>query len=134
MKVKFLKKSKYQKFSALAPVAKGALATLVVLMDDQTAVCTVMGEDAAGNPVDISTVASLTPAPTSDTPTVLTAGPVTGNTFPITAVAPGSANITVTATWNDGSIGPFTATLPVTVTAGPATGLIINVGTPTVTG
>lgn len=133
MKIKFFKKSKYAAKGPLVKAAKGAMAAVVVIMDDQTAVCTVLGEDAAGQQLDISALATLTPAPTSDTPAVLTVGPPTGMTFPITAVIPGTANITAGATWNDGSIGPFTITLPATVTTGPVTGLVIDVGTPTIT-
>ena len=46
MQVKFFKKSKYAAKGPLVKAAKGALAAVVVLMDDQTAVCTVLGEDA----------------------------------------------------------------------------------------
>lgn len=87
--------------------------------------------DSAGNPVTPASLPTLTDS--SDTPTVITVAEPNGLTFHETAVGPvGSANITVVATWADGSVGPFTITYPDTVTAGPAGGLVINHGTPTV--
>ncbi|MDE2100651.1 MAG: hypothetical protein KGL39_25630 [Patescibacteria group bacterium] len=41
-------------------------------------------------------------------------------------------NETATATWNDGSIGPFKFTLPVNMVSGGATGIVIQPGIPTV--
>jgi hypothetical protein len=102
----------------------------LVLMDVNDDSFTVQGVDAAGAPVDISAVATI--AVTSDTPTVLSVDPPVGMTCAIHALLPGTATLTITATWNDGSAGPFTVTWPITVTGGPATGLIITPGTPTV--
>jgi hypothetical protein len=116
--------------------AKGDLISSFVLLDNEDDTFTVNGIDAVGNPVDISAVASLTPAPTSDNTSVLTVGPIdpaSPMAFPVAAVGPlGVANVTATATWNDGSLGPFAFTLPVTVQAGPAGGIEIVPGTPTV--
>jgi hypothetical protein len=114
--------------------AKGAAAPVsFTLLDSQTDLCTVLGTDAAGNTSDISGVATLSPVPTSDTPAIVTVGAPTGMTFQMTAVGPlGNANITAVATWNDGSIGPFQFTLPVVVAAGPAGGIVIQPGVPTV--
>ncbi len=98
--------------------------------DNQDDTYTVSGVDAAGAPVDISSVATI--AATSDNAAVLTADPPTGMTGTVHGAAPGSANLTVTATWNDGSIGPFAITVPVAVTAGPATGLKVDFGSPTI--
>ncbi len=113
--------------------AKGSLISSFVMFDNDDDTFTVSGVDAAGNPVDISAVASLTPAPTSDNPSVLTVGPPVGMTFPVAAAGPlGVANVTATATWGDGSLGPFAFTLPVTIQAGAAGGIEIIPGTPSV--
>ncbi len=98
--------------------------------DNEDDTYTVTGVDAAGAPVDISSVATI--AATSDNAAVLTADAPTGTTGMVHGVAPGSANLTITATWGDGSVGPFTITVPVTVAAGPATGLDVTFGPPTV--
>jgi hypothetical protein len=106
-----------------------------VLVDNENDTLTIMGIDAAGNPVDISSVATIA-ASTSD-PTILTADPPTGMTVKMTAVGklstPGAPVVlTVVATWNDGSVGPFTATLPVDVVAGGPTGILIVPGVPAI--
>lgn len=125
--------SKKAGLKAAVKGVKGALISSFVLLDNEDDTFTVSGVDAVGNPVDISAVASLTPAPTSDNPSVLTVAAPTGMAFPVAAVGPlGVANVTATATWNDGSLGPFAFTLPVTVQAGAAGGIEIVPGTPTV--
>ena len=128
-------KKKAQGFSPRG-IAKGAAVASFILQDNQNDTCTVFGVDNAGNQVDISTVASLTPPPTSSDTTKITVGAPTGMTFNIKAVGPLTAgtpvNITVVATWNDGSIGPFTFTLPVEVQAGPTGGIIVVPGVPVV--
>jgi hypothetical protein len=102
-----------------------------ILIDNEDDTCTVQGADAAGNPVDISGVATITA--TSDNPAILTVDPPQGMTFAMHAAGPlGGATVSVVATWNDGSVGPFTASLPVDVQAGGATGLRIVPGIPTV--
>jgi hypothetical protein len=103
-----------------------------VLQDNEDGSFTIHGADAAGAVVDISGVATLTPVPTSDTPTILTVDPPVGMTDACHGLMPGTATVTVTATWNDGSIGPFTITFTATVNAGPATGLTVDFGTPTI--
>ena len=105
-----------------------------VFVDNQDDTCSVIGQDAGGNPVDISAVATLSVS-SSDT-TIVTVDPPTGMTFAMHAVGkvsvPGSpVQITAKATWNDGSIGPFTFVLPVDVISGGATGIKIVPGTPT---
>jgi hypothetical protein len=102
------------------------------MQDNNDDTYTVQGVDTAGFPVDISAVATLTPAPTSADPTVLTVDPPTAMTFPVHGIKPGESDVTATATWNDGSLGPFTFTLPTTVTAGPAGGIVVTPGVPTV--
>lgn len=83
-------------------------------------------------PVDISGVATITV--TSDNPAVMTADTPSGMSCTVHALTPGSVNLTIVATWNDGSVGPFTITWPITVTGSAATGLVITPGTPTVRG
>jgi len=98
-----------------------------VLVDNGDSTFSVMGADAVGNAVDISSVASL--AASSDTPTVVTVDPPTGMTFGVHAVGPiGSAKISVTATWNDGSLGPFSAEVDVTTATGPAGSIVVTPG------
>jgi hypothetical protein len=116
---------------AVHKVGDAAL-TSFAIMDNQDDTYTVSGVDAVGNPVDISAVASLTPAPSSDNLAVLTVDAPAGMTFAVHALGPlGVANVLATATWTDGSLGPFAFTLPTTVTAGPAGGVVITPGVPT---
>jgi hypothetical protein len=101
------------------------------LVDNGDDTCTVLGVDKAGNPAPIDTLATITV--TSDNTAILTVDPPVGVTFAMHAVGPlGSANVTAVATWNDGSVGPFTFTLPVTIVAGAVSGVVIQPGTPTV--
>jgi hypothetical protein len=102
------------------------------ILDNGDATFTIFGKDSAGNRIDISGVA--TAAATSDAPTIVTVDAPVGMTSAIHAVGPvGSANLTVVATWTDGSLGPDTLVQPVTTVANPAsvTGLDIQFGTPT---
>ncbi len=124
--VSLVKKSSLKKMAATGAKAANQAA---VIADNQDNTATVMGVDAAGAPVDISSVATLTA--TSDNPLVLTVDAPTGSTFAFHGLAPGTCNINITATWNDGSIGPFNLVLPATVTSGPATGIQVDLGTPT---
>jgi hypothetical protein len=125
----------------------GASVVNFVLQDNGDDTCTVFGVDAAGTQLDISAIASLTPAPTSSDTTAVTIDAPVGMTFTIHSVVPvptplpapgtiiGHSDITATATWNDGSLGPFTFTLPVDVTVAPPggpTGIIIVPGTPVI--
>jgi hypothetical protein len=113
-----------------AALKSGAAVASFSLLDDQDDVCTVQGVDAAGASVDISAVATI--AVTSDTPAVLSVDAPVGMSFTMSGLLPGSANVTVIATWNDASVGPFQIVLPVTCTGGPATGIVVTPGTPTV--
>jgi hypothetical protein len=103
-----------------------------LLMDNEDSTFTVFGVDAGGNRVDISSVATLTPAPTSSDTAVLTLDPPVGMTDKVHGLKPGTATITFTATWNDGSRGPFTVDWPQTVSGTPATGITVTPGTPTI--
>lgn len=132
--VKLVKKT--TKAAAAAPVKAGAAVVDFVIQDNQDCTFTVLGTDSAGNTVDISTVATLTPVPTSSDTTALTVDPPTNMTFTVHGLkvtAPGSpVQVTATATWNDGSHGPFTFTLPVDLKSGGPTGITIVPGVPTV--
>ncbi len=104
------------------------------LQDNGDDTVTIMGVDAAGNPVDISGVATL--AVVSADPTIVTVDPPVGLTYAMHAIGklstPGTpVLVTSTATWTDGSRGPFTIDDPVDVVAGPAGGLVIQHGPPT---
>lgn len=126
--IKLVNKSSSKKAKAAA--GSGAVVNFQ-LQDNGDDTFTVNGVDAGGNVVDISTVATL--AVTSDNTAVLTVDAPVGMTSAMHAVGPvGAANVVAVATWKDGSLGPFTVTLPVTVTSGGATGIQIVPGTPTV--
>ncbi len=131
VKVSLVKKSKGMKAAA-----KGAKATgdEFVFVDNEDSTCTVFGVDAAGAQVDISGVATLDPAPTSSDPATISVDPPIGMTFKMHGLKPSTAavDINAMATWTDGSIGPFSFTLPCTTTSGGPTGIIIVPGTPVV--
>ncbi len=129
--IKLLKKAAGMK--AGKPLKAGDAPTSdYALQDNQDGSVTVMGVDSAGAVVDISAVATLTPAPTSDNTAVLTVGTPTGMTCPYSGVAPGNATVTLTATWNDGSVGPFTITDPCVVSGSAAVGLTVTHSPPTI--
>ena len=134
-KVKLIKKAHGKSAPSKAP--KGFKAVDFVLQDNGDDTATVFGVDSLGNQLDISALATLTPAPTSSDLTIITVDPPSGMTFAMHAVGKLSVagtpvQITATATWNDGSAGPFTFTLPVDVVSGGPTGILIVPGTPTV--
>jgi hypothetical protein len=114
----------------IAPHPVGAPLSDFILVDNQNASCTVLGVDAAGNPTDISGVATLTV--TSPTPGTISVGPITGMTYNLKAMGPLVTGLQIVdvATWNDGSIGPFSFIDPCDVVTGPTTGLQINHGVP----
>jgi hypothetical protein len=131
--IKLVKASKGMKPAAKA--AAGAVISDFVLVDNQNSTCTVFGVDAAGNQVDISALATLSPAPTSGDTTIITVAAPTGMTFNMTATGklstPGTpVQITATATFNSGTPGPFSFSLPCDVIAGAAAGVVIVPGTP----
>src|SRR6516164_5649326 len=110
MGVKLVRRDKMRSAAAPKPLAAGAAVVDFILQDNGDDTCTVYGVDQAGNRADISAVATLTPAPASSDPSVVAVDPPSGMTFKIHAVGPTSTpgspvNITVTATWNDGSKG-----------------------------
>ncbi len=129
-KITCVKKSAAKK---AAPGAKAAGPMRdFLLMDNEDSTFTVFGVDAGGNQVDIAPVATLTPAPTSSDATILTVDPPSGMTAKVHALKPGTATLTFGATWNDGSVGPFTVDWPQSVQGTAATGLTVVPGTPVV--
>jgi hypothetical protein len=113
------------------PVVQGDVISGFSIADVQDASFNVLGTNQAGDDIDISGIATLS-ACASDAPAILTVDTPVGMKSAMHALKVGSANISATATWTDGSVGPFTVTLPVTVVAGPANALKIVPGTPTV--
>lgn len=88
---------------------------------------TIFGVNDQSNQVDISGVATL--GVVSNNTSIVTVDTPVGMTFNEHAVAVGDAAVTCTATWNDGSIGPFSADDNLSVVAnppGPVTGLSIQ--------
>jgi hypothetical protein len=102
-----------------------------VMLDNGDQTFTVLGQSDAGNPVDISDVATL--AVTSDDTSIITIeDPIVGMTFRCNQVGTppklGAVNADVVATWKDASKGPFGARQPLDVQAGPAGGILIKPG------
>ena len=131
--VKLTKKTQ----KAAAKAKAGAVSTDFAIQDNGDGSMSVLGVDAAGNQADISALATLTPPPTSSDTSIITVDAPTGMTFMMHAVGPltapgASVDLTATATWNDGSLGPFTFTLKCTVVPGPITGVVIVPGVVTV--
>jgi hypothetical protein len=111
--------------TAAAAAPKKADPGAFVIVDNGSGDFQVMGADAAGFPVDISSVATITSV--SQDAGKLTANVTGANTFHVAGVAPGSGVIVlVTATWNDGSIGPFSVNQPFDITGGPAVGITVT--------
>jgi hypothetical protein len=135
--VKFLKKSQLATRGLkvkLAPVGGAVKAVSdFVIMDNEDDTCTVLGMDQGEQPLDISALATLSGLVSND-PTKVTADSVNGMTFAEHAVGPlgKGVGVSVTATWNDGSVGPFVFTDLVDVVNSPAGGIMINHGVPTV--
>lgn len=134
-KVKFEKASKGA--SARAPATRAKAGDPVqdfVLLDTQNDTITVQGTNSAGDVLDISAVATI--AVSSSDTSALTVDPPQGMVFQCHALKvtpPGSpVLVTAVATWNDGSVGPFTMSLPIDVQTGGPTGLILVPGTPTI--
>jgi hypothetical protein len=119
---------------AAANVSQQAVGNEFVFVDNEDSTCTVHGVNAAGNPVDISNVATLNV--TSSDPSKLALDEPIGMTFKMKGVAPTEPGspviVSVTATWNDGSIGPFSFDLPCTLTGSAVTGIVVVPGTPVV--
>lgn len=126
MKCKLVKVGKGMKAAAAPKLKVGAGVGGFELHVGEDGSCTVLGSRDDGSQVDISDVATLTVS-SGDT-SVVTVSTPSGMTFVETAVALGHSDVAITATWNDGSIGPFSITDPVDVVQpppGPVTGLVI---------
>lgn len=96
--------------------------------DNEDGTATVFGLDAAGARSSIDGLATLAVA--SSDPAFMTVDAPAGVTFGYHGVLPGVSTVTMTATWNDGSVGPFTIDVKATVSAGPAKSLDVDWGTP----
>jgi hypothetical protein len=127
---KIVKKSSVKGSSPLAKATVAAPAIAFQILDNQDDTFTVQGTNAAGDALDISTVATLTAS--SDNPAVGTVDAPVGMVVTGHFLTAGSTNLTFVATWNDKSTGPFTITLPVTVSGSAATGITVTPGVPTV--
>lgn len=101
----------------------------LTLLDHEDGSYTVLGVTLGGNEVDISGVATLEVV--SDNESVISIHEITGMFVKTHAAGQGSCKLVNTATWNDGSIGPFVFDLPGTVTLGPAAGLKVKLDPPT---
>lgn len=134
MTIKLVKKSKGMRAAPTKTAAVGDPIPSYLLQDNQDGSFTVHGVDAAGATVDISVVASLDPPPTSSDLAVLTVDAPHGMMVVCHAHNPGHSDVTVTATWNDPAtgIGPYVITVPCDVGSGPATGLFVTFGEPTI--
>ncbi len=134
----FVKKASGAKATKAPAAAKAAGDVVDFLIEqDGSSLCTVYGVDAHGNRLDISALAKLTPPPTSSDPATITVDPPSGMTFSLKAVklsTPGTpVLVTATATFDAGTPGPFTFTLPCDVIAGGPHGIEIVPGPVTVT-
>lgn len=111
-----------------AKAAKGdPLSTDFSIIDNGDQTFTVLGTTIAGNKVDISGVAKLD-AVSDDTSVVTLDVPlpmVFGVHVPVPAPVIGAvAKCHVTATWGDGSVGPYTFDFTETIVAGPISGVV----------
>lgn len=110
MKCSVMKASKGMKGSAPTKAKVGDAAPVEIqLLEDEAGGLTVFGITAGGKQADISGVATLTA--TSSDPTVLEVGAITGAHVAYQGKKVGTADLVLVATWNDGSIGPFTITV-----------------------
>ena len=125
-------KSKARKMARAGAKAVNGSITIVADPTGPGFTWTLDGTDTAGDLVDISAVADASGS--VDDPTIMSLDPlvggVTGHCVPLKV---GTAKLSVTGTWKDGSIGPFSDTLTCVVTQGPVTGVVVSVnGTPVV--
>jgi hypothetical protein len=128
MKSVVLVKKGAAKMAATGTKPKAADPGAFGLIDNQDDSVTVMGVTTGGDHVDISTVATL--AAVSSDPAVASVDPPAGMTYQLHGLKAGHSDVALTVTWNDGSIGPFSATDPIDVASGGVTGLVITHGVP----
>lgn len=100
--------------------------SLTISMNDiQKTPVKIRGLNKANKPVPLPTV----PTWATDDPTIVTGTPaVDGLSADIVAVAPGTANVTITETLPDGT--SFTSTIAVTVVAAPPVAFDVTIGDP----
>lgn len=96
------------------------------LTDFQDGSFKIRGVTQAGNAVDLDAVATLTA--TSSDPAVLTVDTPAGMDVATHGVKKGTATVTVTATWNDATTGPFVLEIPCNVVDSPVSGLVAEFG------
>lgn len=89
----------------------------IQLLEDTAGGLTVFGTTAGGKQADLSSVATITA--TSSDPTTLEVGAVSGAHVAYAGKKPGTADLVLVATWNDGSIGPFQLTVHATMAQDP---------------
>jgi hypothetical protein len=129
---KIIKSTASQGVKSAAPMAVGDSTDAYLLQDNNDGSFDVFGLNAAGNRVDITGVATLDASSSDDS--VVAVSPPTGAHVACQAKKPGSAEIKATATWNDGSVGPFEITVPCDVKSSPVKGLVAEFGDPTIRG
>jgi hypothetical protein len=113
------------------PAAKPGAVVNYQITDADNGSFTVNGVNAAGDVIDISSLATMTV--TSDTPAVCTVAAPVGMGDQIQGLSVGTANLTIVVTFTSGTPAPLTVVQPVTVAADPnITGLAVNLGTPVV--
>ncbi len=132
---KCVKKSAMKQRAPLKSHAPGdpALASLQ-LTDNEDNTLTINGVNKAGEVLDLSATYTLTPAPTSSDPSIVSVDAPVGMTIPFHGLKVGTATITATATQNAGvtpAAGPVVSDTPIVCTADPnAVGIIATPGVP----
>lgn len=88
----------------------------------------VLGTDGAGFTSDLGPGVTIAVSDTGSPAGCATSTLVPGTTdqFNEAGAAPGSNVVTITATWADGSVGPFTTTATFTVTVSATTGITVT--------
>lgn len=107
------------------------IVTSLTALDTDTYLLTVEGTDGGTPPVisDISLVATV--AMSVDNPAIASVDAPIGVTAVLHGLTVGSFNLTVVATWNDGSQGPYTVVYPGTCAAKPGQpGIVLTMSAP----
>lgn len=132
MKFTYKKAGPGMKAAPAKKMAAGDVLTELNISDDGAGTLTVVGTTQAGNPVDISDVATITVS--SEDTNLLTVDAPVKTSHGYKVVGPtGTTALDYTATWNDGSKGPFASKLPATIKADPnnVTGIgVVTFGKP----
>jgi hypothetical protein len=120
---------------AAPPLPKGAAPSQLNIQDNGDNTFTMQGYDQAGNLADISAVADLTSASSSDVAVITVDAPSGVNSamhVPVPAPKVGAtASLALTTTWKDGSVGPFAVDWPIKIEASPVSGVVPVPGIPT---